>query len=379
MNKTEKIYKAILGFAFLCIPAAIIMLFLGYDSEVGLLITGFFILLAIGIRGVEITKGFSFTIWVFAAASAGMFYPDYITDIGGYNTKGLIVPLVQLIMFGMGTAMSVQDFVGVIKMPKAVFIGLVCQFAIMPVIGFILAITFPFPAEIAAGVILIGSSPSGVASNVMTFLARGNLALSITLTTCATLIAPVVTPFLMQTLAGQLVPIVFLDMMISIINIVILPVLAGLLFNRVFRGKARWLHDAMPVISMTGIVVILGIMIAVGRDNLITIGMLLLLACIIHNAAGYFLGYWGCRMFRLDKKSCRTIAIEVGLQNGGLASGIAATMGKVATMGLAPILFGTWMDISGSFLANWWRDRPVSGDEVTGDKVIREIVTEKYS
>lgn len=207
MNKTEKIYKAILGLVFLCIPAVIIMLLLGHGAKVGLPVTGFFILLAIGIRGFEITKGFSFTIWVFAAASAGMFYPDYIMDIGGYNTKGLIVPLVQLIMFGMGTAMSVQDFVGVIKMPKAVFIGLMCQFAIMPVIGFILATTFPFPAEIAAGVILIGSSPSGVASNVMTFLARGNLALSITLTTCATLIAPVVTPFLMQTLAGQLVPI----------------------------------------------------------------------------------------------------------------------------------------------------------------------------
>lgn len=364
------IYRALLYISLLCFLSVIILFFAGYDSSIiGPFVVGMLILLAVGVREFENLRAYAFTIWVFAAAAAGMFYPSYITDVGGYNTQGLIVPLVQVIMFGMGTALSVKDFVGVVKMPKGVFIGLMCQFIIMPITGITLALSFGLPAEIAAGVVLIGSSPSGVASNVMTFLAKGNLALSVTLTTVATLVAPIVTPFLMQTFAGQFVPIVFYDMMISIVNMIILPVAAGLIFNRLFRGKAQWLDDAMPVISMAGIVVILAIIIAAGRDNLINIGLILIAASIVHNAVGYFLGYWGCRLFRLDEKSCRTVAFEVGMQNGGLASGIAADMGRAATMGLAPAIFGTWMNISGSFLANWWRKRPIKEEEVGEDDV----------
>ncbi len=366
---TEKIYRACLVLAGLCIPVIIVMLALGYGPETGVFVIGFFTLAAIGIRILPHLKGFSFTIWVFAAVSLAMFYPQTITDVRGYNTEGLIVPLVQLIMFGMGTAMSVQDFVGVIKMPKGVFVGLVCQFSIMPIVGVTLALSMGFPAEIAAGIVLIGSSPSGVASNVMAFLAKGNLALSITLTAVATLMAPIMTPFLMQTFAGQFVPIEFMSMMMSIINMIILPIAAGLLFNRIFRGRAQWLHDAMPAISMAGIVIIIGVITAAGRDNLLVIGFLLILAAIIHNAAGYILGYWGCRLFGMNERDCRTIAFEVGMQNGGLASGIAVEMGRAATMGLAPAIFGPWMNISGSFLANWWRDRaPVDEEDVGTDE-----------
>jgi BASS family bile acid:Na+ symporter len=195
----------------------------------------------------------------------------------------------------------------------------------------------------------------------MAYLARGNLALSVTLTAVATLMAPIMTPFLMQTFAGQFVPIDFYSMMVSIFNMVILPIAAGLIFNRVFRGRARWLHNAMPVISMAGIVIIIAVITAAGRDHLMTIGYLLIIAAILHNAAGYVFGYWGCRMFGMSEQDCRTIAFEVGMQNGGLASGIAADMGRVATLGLAPAVFGPWMNISGSFLANWWRDRDVHG------------------
>jgi bile acid:Na+ symporter, BASS family len=362
---TEKIYRACLVLAGLCIPVIIVMLALGYGPETGVFVVAFFTLIAFGIRSLPHLRGFSFTIWVFAAVSLAMFYPQTITDVRGYNTEGLIVPLVQLIMFGMGTAMSVQDFVGVIKMPKGVFVGLVCQFSIMPIVGVTLALSMGFPAEIAAGIVLIGSSPSGVASNVMAFLAKGNLALSITLTAVATLMAPIMTPFLMQTFAGQFVPIEFMSMMMSIINMIILPIAAGLLFNRIFRGRAQWLHNAMPAISMAGIVIIIGVITAAGRDNLLVIGFLLILAAIIHNAAGYILGYWGCRLFGMDERDCRTIALEVGMQNGGLASGIAVEMGRAATMGLAPAIFGPWMNISGSFLANWWRDRaPLDEEEV---------------
>lgn len=363
MKNTGGIYRAFLGLAGLSLAAVLIMLLLGYGSAAGIPLIGFFTCLAIGIRGIETMKGFAFTIWVFAGVSAAMFYPSYITDVRGYNTEGLIVPLIQVIMFGMGTAMSIQDFAGVIRMPKGVLVGLICQFTIMPLIGVTLALSLGFPAEIAAGIVLIGSSPSGVASNVMAFLAKGNLALSVTLTACATLLAPVMTPFLMQTFAGQFVPIEFYSMMISIINMIIIPIAAGLLFNRIFRGKARWLHEAMPVISMIGIIVIIAVITAAGRDNLLTIGLLLIFAAIIHNAAGYVLGYWGCRLFRMNKKDSRTIAFEVGMQNGGMASGIAVEMGRAATMGLAPAVFGPWMNISGSFLANWWRDKATGEEE----------------
>lgn len=353
----EKIYKTTKFIAVLSISVAIVSWVLGSYAATGVSVVLFFSMLAIGIRGNEQLKGFSFTIWVFAAVSLAMFYPGLITEVGGYNTEGLIVPLIQIIMFGMGTAMSIGDFAGVVRMPKGVLVGLVCQFTIMPIVGLTLALSFGFPAEIAAGVVLIGSSPSGVASNVMAFLANGNLALSVTLTAVATLMAPIVTPFLMQQFAGQFVPIDFVSMMWSIINMVILPIAAGLVFNRLFRGRAEWLHKSMPVLSMIGIIVIIAVITAAGRDNLMTIGLLLFAAAVIHNAAGYLLGYWGCRLFRMDEKSCRTIALEVGMQNGGLASGIAVELGRASTMGLAPAIFGPWMNISGSFLANWWRDR----------------------
>lgn len=136
---------------------------------------------------------------------------------------------------------------------------------------------------------------------------------------------------------------------------IILPVVLGVLFNRYLHGKAKWLDDIMPVISMTAIVLILGIMTAGGRDSILTLGFLIIVAGVIHNIAGYFLGYWGCRLFGMDIKSCRTIAFEVGMQNAGMASGIAVEMGKMATVGVPSVVFGTWMNVSGSALANWWR------------------------
>ena len=136
------------------------------------------------------------------------------------------------------------------------------------------------------------------------------------------------TPILMKYLAGSFVPIDFVSMMISIVKIVILPIVIGLVFNHFFHGKAKWLDQTMPIISMAGITLIIMIITAAGRDDLLTIGMLLIIAAIIHNLMGYLLGYWGCRLLKMKEQDCRTIALEVGMQNGGLASGIALEMGK---------------------------------------------------
>jgi BASS family bile acid:Na+ symporter len=304
-------------------------------------------------------KSYRFTLAVVLAAAVAVFFPEYFQQINGWPLKNLIVPLLQVIMFGMGATMGWQDFVGVVRMPKAVFVGLACQFTIMPLLGFTLANTFAFPPEIAAGIVLVGCSPSGLASNVMAYIARANVALSITITTCATLVSPLLTPLLMRLLAGQFVEIHFWAMVWDITQMVILPVAAGLALNHLLGSRGEGVKRAQPVLSMAGIAVIIVVVTAAGHAALKNVGALMLLAVVLHNGLGYLLGYWAARLARLDEQSCRTVSIEVGLQSVGLSTGIALKMGKLATMGLAAVLFGPWMNITGSLLANWWSRRAV--------------------
>ena len=299
-----------------------------------------------------------YTALIIASVGVALAFPAPFLKIGDFSLKKLIVPLLQIIMLGMGTTMSIKDFESVIKQPRAVFIGVSCHFLIMPLLGFTLASVFNFPPEIAAGVVLIGCSPSGLASNVMCFIAKANVPLSITVTTLSTLLAPFLMPALMTLLAGQFIEISFWKMMVEIMQIVILPVLVGLALNRIFHKSAVMLNRIMPLISMGGIVLIVAIITAAGRDSLLTVGWTLALCVLIHNLTGFTLGYWSARLFGMDEQSCRTVAIEVGLQNGGLASGIAVQMGKVATVGLAPALFGPIMNTTGSLLATYWSQHP---------------------
>ncbi len=313
-----------------------------------------FILLAFGMSGSEKLKTFAYTTSIFAAVSAAMFYPQYFLQVGDFKLSTLIIPLLQVIMFGMGTTMTFNDFVGIIKTPKAVILGLSCQFLIMPILGFSIATLFGFTPEIAAGVILVGCSPSGLASNVMSLIAKANVALSITITTFATLLSPIMTPFLMKYVAGQFIEIQFWSMMWDIIKMIIVPLAIGFLMNQYFAKVAKALSRYLPLVSMVGIGLIIVIITAAGRNALLNVGGLLLLAVLMHNACGYFLGYNLAKLFRMTEQDCRTIALEVGLQNAGLASGLANQMGKLATVGLAPALFGPSMNITGSILASWW-------------------------
>lgn len=302
-------------------------------------------------------KNLYFTLAIVVAATVAFFFPQYFTEINGFQLKELIIPLLQVIMFGMGTTMTYDDFLGVIKMPKAVVVGILCQFTIMPLVGFAIANAFDFPSEIAAGIILIGCSPSGLASNVMAYIAKANVALSITITSIATLLAPILTPFLMKTLAGELIAVDFWGMMWDIFKMIIIPVLAGFLVNKFL--KADWLQKVLPIVSMTGIALIIVVITAAGQKSLQAVGFTLIIATLMHNLSGYLLGYWGARLFKLPEQDCRTVAIEVGLQNAGLASGLAKAMGKLATVGVSPALFGPTMNITGSLLASWWSKRKV--------------------
>lgn len=364
----QRNYQVLLGISALCLLTGIIFATVGRPIESGPFIIGFFAALAIGIRGYEHLKGYTYTIMIFGAVAASLYYPDYFLEVGDYQLSGLITPLIQIIMFGMGTSMAVGDFVGVIKMPKGVFIGSLCQFTVMPLLGVTLASLSNFPSEIAAGLILIGCVPGGMASNVMAYLAKANLALSITLTAVSTMLSPFITPFLMSTLAGEFIEINVGKMMWDIIKMVIIPIGAGLLFNKFLSGKAKWLDELMPLVSMLGIAVIIVIITAAGRDSLLDIGGVLILLVLIHNTCGYTLGYWAARVFGMSERDCRTVAIEVGMQNGGLASGLAKEMGKIATVGLAPAVFGPLMNVTGSILASYWHKRPPKEDVTLPDR-----------
>lgn len=354
--------KPIFFFAGLSLIGYIISIFIDAYQFDGWLLMAFFLLIAIGFRQFEILKGYSFTVMIFAAVSLAMYYPQYFIYAGDFKLSKLIVPLMQIIMFGMGTGLSVKDFAGVVRMPKGVIVGVLCHYIIMPLVAFSITKIFNFPDEVSAGIILIGSCPNGLASNVMTYLARANLALSVTLTAVSTFIAPFVTPLFMQLLAGQYVVIDFWTMAWDITKIVILPVTAGLIFNYFLHGRFKILDDIMPVISMIGIGLIIVVITAAGRDDLLVVGAYLIVAVLMHNLSGYFLGYWAARLLRMDDRDCRTIAIEVGLQNAGLGSSLAMAMGKLSTVGLAAAIFAPVMNITGSSLALWWRSRPLDED-----------------
>ncbi len=407
--------------------AAISMIVTGVASKSGPFFIAFFFLLAIGVRGIKAVKGMSYTIFIFMAVAASMFYPQLFTSIGRFQLKTLIVPLLQIIMFGMGSQMSLNDFTGVIRMPKGVFIGVGSHYIIMPLVGFGIANIFDFPPEIKAGIILIGCVPSGLASNVMSYIANANLALAVTIGAISTLLSPVITPFLMKLLGGQFIEVSFWSMMLDILNMIILPIVAGFIFNLFSSGKEKtrskvfqlmgffviilltnlvymksknsdisgflialgksmcfffflpmivaillryflkantqWMSKILSLISMVGIAVIITIITATGRDSLLKVGALLLVTSLLHNLTGYALGYSISWLFKMPEKDRRTVAFEVGMQNGGLASGLALQMGKVATVGLAPAIFGPLMNITGSTLASWWRTRPTERND----------------
>ncbi|MCA9212048.1 MAG: bile acid:sodium symporter family protein [Planctomycetales bacterium] len=320
--------------------------------------------------GHGLLRQLAFTIWIVTGVTIGMTFhsslltfPPWFFWLANRDTSDIFIPVLQIIMFAMGTTLSITDFTRVFQMPTGVLIGLACQFTIMPLVGFGLARTFGLQPEIAAGLVLVGCSPSGLASNVMAFIAKANVAMSVTMTAFSTLLAPLLTPIMMKVLAGELVEVDVYSMMWSMAEIVLLPVFAGLVFHHSIYHRLSWLDRVMPVVSMVGILIMTVLTVAIGRDKLMQVGALLIVACLIHSTAGFALGYGVCKLLGLDRITCRTISLEVGLQNSGMAAGLAKTLGKVATLGLVPIVFGPVMNTVSSILANWWRAHPADDNQ----------------
>ncbi len=411
---------------------------LNRTSSVGSGLVLAFLLLAFGMMGITSLKKFTYTIWILTAVTAAMFFPEYLINVGDFQLKNLIVPFVQITMFGMGSQMSFDDFKGVIKMPKGVIIGICCHFLVMPLVGLSLAHLFHFPPEIAAGVILIGCVSSAMASNVMSYISRANLALAVTIGAFSTMLSPFVTPFLMKSLAGQYVEIDILNMMIDITNMIIIPIVAGFIFNLFYfnkeskraktlqlvsfaviiiftnlilmisqksgltgfiisfiksmgffyflpmfvaillrhylKGNRPLIESFLAFIAMLGIVVNTTIITASGRDNLLQVGGLLIISCFIHNITGFTLGYTVSWLLGMPERDRRTIGFEVGMQNGGVATGLALEMGKIATVGLASTIFGPLQNITGSALANWFRSKPVHDESLITETASLHVV-----
>lgn len=264
-----------------------------------------------------------------------------------------IVPLLGVVMFGMGITLKPEHFRDALMRPHALVIGMLAQFLLMPFTGWLLAEILGLSAVFAAGLILVGSCPGGTASNVITYLARGNVALSVTLTALSTLMAIVATPLLTWLFAGKLVPVPAVEMLLTILKIILVPVGLGVLVNMLLEPWMARVKEVFPAISVTAIVLIIAIVVAANHGELKSAALALAIAVMLHNTIGLFGGYWLARAFRLNKKLSRTIAIEVGMQNSGLGAALATAYFPVGTA-LPAAIFSIWHNISGAALAAFW-------------------------
>lgn len=275
-------------------------------------------------------------------------YPEFLI---GY--KPAIIPLLGIVMFAMGMTLTLGDFKRVLKSPKVISLGLLLQYGLMPLLAFIIAIVLGLPTELMAGLILVGTCPGGTASNVICYLGRGDVALSITLTAISTLLAVILTPVLTWLYIGQEVPVPIINMMLTVLKIIILPVMLGIIVNSYFGEYLTQIKQFLPVISVIAIVFIIAIIVALNAHQIVQLAFPIIIAVLLHNGLGLASGYTIARWLGYDDKICRTLAIEVGMQNSGL--GVALATKYFTTLTALPgAFFSIWHNITGSLLAAYW-------------------------
>jgi BASS family bile acid:Na+ symporter len=292
-----------------------------------------------------------FPVIIIVAFLAGFLFPAQTAPLAPYVNLAL-----GIIMFAMGVTLTLPDFALVVKRPLPVLLGVIAQFVIMPGIAILLVLIFQLPTELAVGVILVGCAPGGTSSNVITYLSKGDVALSVTMTSVSTLLAPLFTPILTLWLAGALLPVDAGSMAWSIVQLVLLPVIGGLVVRWILK---RWIDKvlpALPWVSVLGIAYVVVAVVSGSADKIVDAGLLVLLVVFLHNGFGYLLGYFASRIFRYPERVARTTAVEVGMQNSGLAATLAAShFSPIAALPAA--VFSVWHNISGGLLAVFFRYR----------------------
>ena len=301
------------------------------------------------------------SLMVFLIGVFAVWQPESFTWVGPH-----IPLLLGIIMFGMGMTLTVDDFKNIVRNPKGIFIGVFAQFLIMPLVAFFLVKAFNMPPEIAIGVILVGTCPGGTASNVIAYLAKGDVALSVSMSATSTILAPFVTPVLTYMLADAVIDVSVYSMMMSIVKMVLLPVLLGLSVHHFFEEFSRKINPFMPVLSSVTVVLTVGGVVALSAAKLLDVGLLMFVVVMCHNTFGLLLGYIMAKLFRLDEKRSRTVSIEVGMQNSGMAASLAVLyFDPIAAIPGA--IFSVWHNVSGAVLANYFAKHT---DEAEDNEII---------
>ena len=286
---------------------------------------------------------------VLIVATVSLFFPKTVSFI----KTSYVNYLLMIVMFGMGLTLKLEDFKVVFTRPKDIIIGAIAQFTIMPLLAFLLSMVFKLPPELAVGVILVGTCPGGTSSNVMTYLANGDVALSVGMTSVSTILAPLATPLLTLLYAGEKIDVNAVSMFISILQVVIAPIVLGFVINKFFHKFVDHFKDVLPLISVVAVVAIVAAVVSANSQRLMQVGHLVVIVIIIHNTLGYMLGYFLGKVCKFNNAKCKTISIEVGMQNAGLASSLASTHFAYMALAAVPGAIGSvWHCISGSIVAN---------------------------
>lgn len=289
-----------------------------------------------------------FPLWAIILSSLAFFFPHVFSVF-----KSAIIPLLTVVMFGMGMTLTWRNFKDAIKSPKIILVGILLQYLVMPLSAFLISLSLGMSHEYTAGMVLVGSSAGGTASNVICYLARGNVALSITLTMTSTLIAVIATPAFSFIYLNQIVDVPFWDMLLSILQIVVVPVLAGTTLNNFLGHRLNKIKPVFPFVSTLAIVIIISIIVGLNQPKLKDVGIMVISSVILHNSCGLFCGYWIARLLGYDEKTCRTLSIEVGMQNSGLSVALAVKYFSLSAA-IPGAIFSIWHNLSGSLLAAYW-------------------------
>ncbi|MGN7178142.1 sodium transporter [Paenibacillus sp. FSL R5-0490] len=317
------------------------------------------------LEAVSTIAGKYFAVWVILTSVIAFMFPDPFLGLGGYITI-----LLGVVMFGMGLTLKAVDFKIIFTKPLPVLIGVCAQFIIMPLVAFVIAKLLNLPAELAAGLVLLGCVPGGTASNVMVYLAKGNVPLSIAMTSVSTLLAPIMTPLLLLLLAGQWMPVDAVAMFMSIVQVIIVPIVLGLAIKKFFPAAVEKSLTVLPLISVAAIITIVAAVVSGNSATIAASGLLIFTAVMLHNGFGLLLGYFAGKVLGQDEVNRRAIAIEVGMQNSGLGVALAtAHFGPLAA--LPSVLAAAWHNISGPILATYWSKKPAV--QRKEDKSVRPI------